>query len=517
MPAFKRPLYGLNLPKFEEQIAHRYFAEHQPLSAQTIANGIILPLLKTELPALKAVYEGGVCDSQFNFIAGYKRNNTEKARNYECVRAYTPSAQTTILNSDEDVIWGGIAYSHFGHFITDTFARLWWVIRNQAFDKKIIFVKNRAFNHENFMPFFRMMGINPDNIVFLDKPTRFKSITIPDQSFYFFSNYHREFTVPYEAIRQSVQPAEHKKIYLSRTRLARQDCVNEEYFENFYRERGYTIVYPEQLSLAEQIALISGADEVVCTLGTLSHLALFAKSQTRFVILLRTREKLNVTQILINQANDIHAVFVDVTCNFLPSRYTAYCFYIGPNHTWKRFVAEEYGEQLDIDLTTYLNSAESRFGKYLQLWQQVFSEPKEFKKIQNDTAFDFLENLEIIFSHSDVSFETVAAKLAKQFNDSDGLKNKLADKTFVFSRIDGSHARTIRLNGNGALDTVAGEANRNEQFWRIQNNKLVFLDHRKGLTSTYFSVHPAKNGLEALGYFERNHAIVFKLSEVIEK
>ena len=42
--------------------------------------------------------------------------------------------------------------------------------------------------------------------------------------------------------------------------------------------------------MAEQINLIAGAEKVVTTLGTLSHLAVFAQDKSEWVILLREPE-----------------------------------------------------------------------------------------------------------------------------------------------------------------------------------------------------------------------------------
>ncbi|MCP1772820.1 hypothetical protein J2T38_001656 [Neisseria perflava] len=140
MAKFKKQLYGINLPTFEKQIAAKYLNPAK-LDCKTVSDGIILPLRKTELPATDGIYEGGVCDTDFNFIAGYKRIDNGRPNNFECIRSYKPSAEVEVC--DEEVVFAGITFAHFGHFLVETFNRLWWVIQNQAFDKKLFFSKTR--------------------------------------------------------------------------------------------------------------------------------------------------------------------------------------------------------------------------------------------------------------------------------------------------------------------------------------------------------------------------------------
>ncbi|GAA0808924.1 hypothetical protein [Psychrobacter piscatorii] len=141
---FKKRLYAINLPKFEKQIAKNY-VNLEKLECNTIENGIILPLRKTEIPSTDAIYEGGVCDENLKFIAGHKRVNSEKPHNFECIRSYTIDKKEIDL-VDEEVVFAGIAYSHFGHFLVETMNRLWWVVKNNIKNKKIVFLKNKHFD-----------------------------------------------------------------------------------------------------------------------------------------------------------------------------------------------------------------------------------------------------------------------------------------------------------------------------------------------------------------------------------
>lgn len=199
-----KELYGINLPEVEKQIGKSYI-DDSLLGCKIVNNGIILPLRKTEIPARNEIYEGGVCDNKFQFIAGYQRRRNKKSNaniNFECIRSYKP--EENIEYEDEEVIFGGVIHIQFGHFIAEGFNRIWWIIENKEFDKKVVFIKNNK-SEPDFLKLIEYTGIKKENIVFLEKPTRFSKIYIPDQSMYFFDSVNRKYTVPYDAIVDNIK------------------------------------------------------------------------------------------------------------------------------------------------------------------------------------------------------------------------------------------------------------------------------------------------------------------------
>lgn len=508
---FKKKLYAINLPKFEKQISKSYI-NNKVLECKTVENGIILPLRKTEIPSTDAVYEGGVCDESFNFIAGYKRMNNEQYHNFECIRSYVVSEEE-IKSVNEEVVFAGIAYSHFGHFLVETMNRLWWIIKNNINNKRVVFLKNNSFD-SSFIKLIELTGIKEKNIIFLDVPTQFKKVEIPDQSLCYFSYYHQEYIYPYQAIMDNIVAGNDRKIYLSRTKFIKKDCINEEYFEDFYRELGFKIVYPEQLDIKEQISIVSGADEIVSTMGTVSHLALFAKKGAKIITLLRARNYFNTTQGMVNQAKELDYTFVDVTCNFLPHRYSANCYYIGPNSVWVDFVKQEYDIEISTNILDYLNSNNSYIGDYFKQWIKIFSSQRQLIKIQHDNSLNILSNLQVVFAdditESQELSENIQEDLARNLKPSSLFTNKV----FLFSRYDGTYARKICLNESGLIETISGKGHANESFWEVRDNELVFLNMDRKLTSRYFCNKEKAGLLFLLGYYEPNKEIIFKLNEV---
>ncbi len=114
----------------------------------------------------------------------------------------------------------------------------------------------------------------------------------------------------------------------------------ENYFEDFFAKRGFTITSPEQLSIREQLELVVGADEIASTLGSLSHFSLFCKPATKFIMLNKDHDTTVPFQYLINEATGVDWYIVDVAKNFMyTNRYLGVCL-IGSTSEWKKSLLE---------------------------------------------------------------------------------------------------------------------------------------------------------------------------------
>jgi len=358
-----------------------------PAKAREIKNGYLLPLRKLK-SSLNGVYEGGVCDADLKFVTGLRRKIGVEGFNYSCTKGYKPDEKTVEV-SEESVVFGGVLFKAFGHMLLESLSRLWWFVENPDKQRKIVFL---AIPNQKIWcyDFFRLLGIPLENIIIIDQPTKFASIIVPDETIHAWSGFRDKYITIYNAIRDNVKPSKHKKIYLTRTALKQHDCINEEYFEDFYRRRGYEIISPEKYSIDEQISLMAGADEVVCVVGTLSHLALFCKPRTKFVILNRTTTDILTPQLIINQARDAEFRFIDVSMNFLPTRHVWGCFLLAPTNHWVEYLKSEgfdYTEgelEVDIEKISY---------EYLINWSKHYSNKRNFKTINHHDLFDVVNSI----------------------------------------------------------------------------------------------------------------------------
>ena len=217
-----------------------------------------------------------------------------------------------------------------------------------------------------------------ERIIYVNKPTQFRSVTVPDQAQQFSDKaftFTKEFLLPYQAIKAHVKPGKKKKIYLTRREFKNVAvCFNEKYFEEFFMERGFEVVSPEKMSVEEQISLVMGADEIATTMGTLAHWVIFAKPTARFIMLNRTKNYVSPRQCqLIEAFNFRNYYIVDGSHNFMFADHTRGVNMLEPNKNWKDFVADYFNEHIEDDYASLEKSLE----EYVNLWCERYSDPEK--------------------------------------------------------------------------------------------------------------------------------------------
>jgi len=342
-----------------------WFIDELP-GTKVIEDGVILPLIIS--PTQNCTYAGGaggVCRQDGTFVAGHIRSATHPNipvhGNTDTDKAYPIPDDVKCI--PETVVYGGIYIDAYGHMITESLSRLWWYAENSDCNYKCVFISSSKQIGEKFYEFIDLLGIPKENIVICEAATRFDNVIVPDQAFYFLKGYTEKAKVLFNAIRDSVQPGLYEKVYLTKTQFHGNDIVNEEYFENYYRNLGFEIISPEHLSLRDQISLLAGVKQLVCMLGTLGHQIVFCQDGINLTILKKVRYPI-FTQYWLNQLRDAHCTFVDVSNNFMPHTPTGAGYLCVPTNHWKQYLTANKG------LLTPYKEFDNREAviKYIEMW-----------------------------------------------------------------------------------------------------------------------------------------------------
>ena len=230
---------------------------NEKAQVKIIESGIILPLKSIDEDRIVGI--GGVYDAEGKFVTRHKRalHISDANEMYPILDKFEYMPET--------VVYGGLVFNHFGHFLLECLSRMWWFIENPRCTHKYVFVSPEGQpDNIDLLEFYEILGLPKNRIKIIRKPTRFNKIIVPEQTTFIHSGYKPIAATVYDVLRNSVKPAKHKKVYFTRSKLWRTDAVNEAYFENFFRAKGYTIVAPETLTLREQIAIMAGAEEFAC-------------------------------------------------------------------------------------------------------------------------------------------------------------------------------------------------------------------------------------------------------------
>ena len=338
-----------------------------------ITNGIILPAKKI---ANTSYYEGGVCDKDFKFVSGLARRDYRKPEWGDVIRSY--NVDESLLNFvDECVVFGGVFIGHFGHMVRDNLSRLWWCVQNESSKLKIACIVSFGKVEDYFYEFFDLLNIDRSRVIFITQPTMFKEVIVPEESVHSDSHYLEEWLMPYDKIILNVQKKYENvslpnKIYISKSKYKKsgKTTFNEEYFETFYRNKGYTIIHPEELTVEENVSYISHATDIAATVGTTSSLSMFAKSGARLELLARVDNYFYETQCLINEAKKLDWYYIDASMNFMPCNFfSSRIMFVGASPSWKEYVVQRWGEWLN----TYEMEPFACWN-YLVKWLQTYSD-----------------------------------------------------------------------------------------------------------------------------------------------
>ncbi len=351
---------------------------------RSVERGILLPARPKNDVEFSLRCNGGVCDADLNFVDGHTDMLPNKNLGLYVLSGAYEIDRATLNYVDEDVIYGGAMIYHFGHFITETLARMWYFVEHPDDARKIVFVAIKSKPCPTPEPwiyeFFELFGLSRERIVTVEEPTQFRSVLVPDQALYFRHSYSKEFLLPYRFIVGRLPRRKTpKKIFLSRSKEFVSKMCNVGYFDDFYRAHGFEIVYPEKLSLIDQVSIISGADEIATFLGTTSHWAAVCKPGTKLTLLMRIDEDKVATytmirQSLINEAAQLDCCFVSTDMNFLYARHGSGLSLVGPTKYFKRYVADRFNESLEPQ-----SNAESVFDDYIQRWCQAHKSEKSLR------------------------------------------------------------------------------------------------------------------------------------------
>lgn len=375
---------------------------NRTLKVQEIENGIFLPL-KGSYKALK----GGVCDENFNFICGHDIFRKKKGR-YIWGSYKVSSEELDYI--DETVVYGGSMLDHPGHLIAEYFAnRIWWYVQNPDSKLKIAVQAFDGDGSAKFIKeFLRCFGFTDEQIIFVEKPTKFKNIIVPEQSALAleWSNpsyeYTQEFISVFKHMAKDIKPSEYKKIYFTKSLNIRGNIIGEKYFADFYADKGFTIIDPADYTLKEKISFMLGCDEFVTSIGTSALYAVFCKPSVKLTLLSRINTNGYSHVCSICEAAGIKDIYcVDVSLNFLHKNFVYGISLMGVTDSFKKYVKAVYGEEHPItteesiknNLWEYL----SYFPEYYSSTDKIWGRSNQFNSIKNQKMLTVLQMISEVF------------------------------------------------------------------------------------------------------------------------
>lgn len=214
---------------------------------------------------------------------------------------------------DETVIYFGNIIPYFGHFLLENINRAYALPDGEKV--KVVFVDDKCSPIYDFVyQFMVLLDVSREDVIILDKTTRFKKVIVPEQAFNMSFYSSKEFAMVGDKMASSVpsnQPV-YEKIYFSREKMGDRKTLGEEKIQKIFENNGYKVIYPETMQMGQVVSLMKDCKSLAGCAGSALHWSIFMPAGSQVIQIKRNRKtKCNAPlQYLINSAKDIESVFI---------------------------------------------------------------------------------------------------------------------------------------------------------------------------------------------------------------
>lgn len=303
------------LSQTEQDCSARRFCE-KDLSATIYKEATILPI-KPDYD-INGCLAGGVVTAAGTFVEN-SAFSISKGYAYSFLQ---------VEQSEDVVIYMGSLLNIYGHTFTDNLKKLWYLktleaIRLLEHGAKVVYVTTGNQELKEYtIKFFEFAGFSPKSWTHITAITRCKTCIIPDDSFGCEDIAVGGFyTLEYKAIisdiknaivEKNVNISYPEKIYFTRTGIPnnRWREIGEERIEKVFRDKGFTIISPEELSVEEQLRYLISCKEFASTEGSISHSSVFCQEGTA-VYIIRKVDQINHYQLVMNEVAGLNVTYID--------------------------------------------------------------------------------------------------------------------------------------------------------------------------------------------------------------
>lgn len=184
---------------------------------------------------------------------------------------------------------------HFGHFITETVAKLWgWEAARKSIPGLKALYRTPAGGRKPDVEraVFRAYGIADDDIVFVSDDVTVDGYAWSSYLWQNLANYHFHpaITETWRRLRGGLVETERSspaRIFVSRSDRSSDNraCRNVDQLEARFADAGFTVVYPELLPFEEQASLFGNTEVIAGLAGSAMFNMLFAEKVRRVIVL----------------------------------------------------------------------------------------------------------------------------------------------------------------------------------------------------------------------------------------
>ena len=248
-----------------------------------------------------AMVANGLLHTSFSALPDSFRHHGERIlRNARLVDANADFARVPARQRPTRTLAGNYYHldcensGHFGHLMTEVVGRLWgWDEAKRLFpDLKAIFRRRWPNEREPSLEraLFTAYGIAAEDIVYVDEPVWLESVVAATPMWHNAKPHyvHPGITRTWQRLREAIvtETDSGPDIFVSRRdQRKNRACRNATEVEQFFRDRGFEVIYPEDHDLGEQAAIFAQARVIAGFGGSAMFNLLFAEKVHTVIVL----------------------------------------------------------------------------------------------------------------------------------------------------------------------------------------------------------------------------------------
>jgi hypothetical protein len=192
-------------------------------------------------------------------------------------------------------LFGGLLQNeHFGHFLVESLSRLWGFDKlGSRYDTVAYYLRRPHLPIAPFVTEMLQILIPGIKLHIVKDPTEFETLAVPQQLVQNGSGYmfgHPMIASMCKRLRLS-GGAGAKKVYVSRSKISKYagGILGDYLIDQYLEDAGYKIVYPETMSIRDQLATYSEAEQLIFTEGSALHLYALVANPTQRAFMIHRR------------------------------------------------------------------------------------------------------------------------------------------------------------------------------------------------------------------------------------
>lgn len=240
-----------------------------------------------------------------------------------------PIDEKEIESCEEDVLYIGMFMPPWGHYFTDNIKHLWPLVAEKCSNDKfhdmpVVFIFEQTNIPDNFYQMLELIGIERQRLRRISKPTRFNSVVVPDQCFFYDPEHDfelrctKEYYNLIDRLTSKIEPKKgYEKVFFTTSSFAgRAGNYGVYEIDKVFEKLGYAIISPEKMNFVEMVSLLKGCKYFAATEGSAGHNSLFLEKGTECVFLRRV-DAVNIYQHMINYVRELNVTLIDAHFSFL--------------------------------------------------------------------------------------------------------------------------------------------------------------------------------------------------------